>query len=242
MSSRQNGAGLRVALASYDLRQLRVWSRYLEEQSAGIRCSVYRRGEELLAELHCGETFDVVVLGGQMEDMDAVSFLGYAGRLRQKPFFLLLADEPPGQAAASIGEGGVCYLMRQTSLKDLLEKLSDVPGDLNWQVEQCCREYYDRWQIPQPDPNCTYLTQAVCASFSSENKLAIRKEILQQVAEQQGMTIHAVNSGLRRLVDRLESSQPRGWREFKRQQHLEDEKVTTGKLIYALRSAVKQEL
>ena len=241
MSSRQKSAGLRVTLASYDLRQLRVWSRYLEEESAGIHCFVYRKGEELLTELHCGEKFDVVVLGGQMEDMDAAAFLGYAGRLRQKPFFLLLADEPPGQAAASVGEGGVCYLMRQTSLKDLLEKLSDVPGDLVWQVEQCCREYYERWQIPQPDHNCTYLTQAVCISFSSENKLAIRKEILQQVAEQQGMTIQAVNSGLRRLVDHLEASQPRGWREFK-WQHLGDEKVTTGKLIYALRNAVKQEL
>ena len=48
MSSERKNTGLRVALASYDVHQLRVWHQYIAEQSAEILCSEYRSGEELL--------------------------------------------------------------------------------------------------------------------------------------------------------------------------------------------------
>lgn len=70
---------------------------------------------------------------------------------------------------------------------------------------------------------------------------AIRKEILQQIAEQRHMTVAAVNSGLRRLIDSLETRQPAAWRSFKEKYHLDETNVTTGKLIYALKRAVEQD-
>ena len=39
MSSERKNTGLRVALASYDVHQLRVWHQYIAEQSAEILCS-----------------------------------------------------------------------------------------------------------------------------------------------------------------------------------------------------------
>lgn len=51
MSSERKNTGLRVALASYDVHQLRVWHQYIVEQSAEILCSEYRSGEELLQSL-----------------------------------------------------------------------------------------------------------------------------------------------------------------------------------------------
>lgn len=241
VNKKHNTTGLRVALVSYDPRQLRVWSRYLEEQSTGLRCRGFRSGEALLLRLREKEAFDVVVLGGQMEDMDARTLLERAGKLSSKPFFLLMDDALHEKAAAdSLDMDGPCYLVRQTSLRDLLERLQSVPDNPSHRVEKICKGYYSQWGIVQPDINCTYLTQAVSIACTSESKMAIRKEILQQVAEQHGMKTIAVDSGLRRLVDGLELRQPESWKRFKRQNHLDDTKVTTGKLIYALKAAVEK--
>lgn len=75
MSSERKNTGLRVALASYDVHQLRVWHQYIAEQSAEILCSEYRSGEELLQSLKQGRNTEVVVLGGPLEDMDSREFL-----------------------------------------------------------------------------------------------------------------------------------------------------------------------
>ena len=85
MSSERKNTGLRVALASYDVHQLRVWHQYIVEQSAEILCSEYRSGEELLQSLKQGRNTEVVVLGGPLEDMDSREFLERMSRLPQKP-------------------------------------------------------------------------------------------------------------------------------------------------------------
>lgn len=66
--------GLRVALASYDVHQLRVWHQYIAEQSAEILCSEYRSGEELLQSLKQGRNTEVVVLGGRWKIWTAGNF------------------------------------------------------------------------------------------------------------------------------------------------------------------------
>lgn len=242
VSEERNARGLKVALASYDVRQIRVWSRYLEEQSAELCCRGYCRGEELLLRLRQGEPFDVVVLGGQLEDMDAMTFLGRVSRLEQKPFLLLMNEGARNPSMLSgLDMGGNCYLVRQTSLRDLLDRLQKVPGDPAEKIEQACQKLYSRWGLPQPDTNCEYLTQAVQIVCTSKIKLAIRKEILRQIAEQRQMKIVAVDSGLRRLVENLEIRSPKAWKDFKSQNGLEGRSVTTGRLIYAVKNTIEQD-
>ena len=101
MSSERKNTGLRVALASYDVHQLRVWHQYIAEQSAEILCSEYRSGEELLQSLKQGRNTEVVVLGGPLEDMDSRDFLERMSRLPQKPLQLPV---PPEKAAVSHGK------------------------------------------------------------------------------------------------------------------------------------------
>lgn len=202
MSSERKNTGLRVALASYDVHQLRVWHQYITEQSAEILCSEYRSGEELLQSLKQGRNTEVVVLGGPLEDMDSREFLERMSRLPQKPLLLLQ-------------EFGT--------------------------LEQRFGRMYLEWGIIQPDSNCDYLTEAVLIASQSKGKLAIRKEILQVVAEHHNVTVAAVDSGLRRLIDALETRQMPAWKAFKEKTHLAGQKVTAGKLIYTLRAQISQE-
>lgn len=78
MSYEEQDVIWRVALASYDPREMRVWTRYLEERNPAIRCTGYRSSRPLLERLEQGDV-DVLVLGGRLEDMAASSFCpGYA--------------------------------------------------------------------------------------------------------------------------------------------------------------------
>lgn len=78
MSYEEQDVIWRVALASYDPREMRVWTRYLEERNPAIRCTGYRSSRPLLERLEQGDV-DVLVLGGRLEDMDSIQFLpGYA--------------------------------------------------------------------------------------------------------------------------------------------------------------------
>lgn len=237
MNEERKTARLRVALVSYDPQELRVWHNYLAEQSTDILCSEYRSGEEILQLLRKGQAVDVVVLGNELEDMDSRAFMDRMRKLRRKPLLLLQDDSRRERsAAASLSPDGLYYLIRQTSLKDLLRVLRSTAGLSRETPEQMCRRLYAEWGVVQQDTNCDYLTEAVCIASQSTERLAIRKEILQNVAERHRVTVAAVDSGLRRLIENFEARQTPAWKEFKQQRELEGRKVTAGKLIYALRA------
>ena len=242
MERKGKSRALRIALVSYDVQELRVWHNYLVEQSPEILCSEYRSGEEVLQVLKQRGLVDVVVLGSELEDMDSMEFLTRMAKLRTKPL-LLLQDNARRErtAVSSLSPDGPCYLIRQSSLKELLASLLTAVGQEFETLEQRFGRTYQEWCIIQPDSNCDYLTEAVLIASQSKGKLAIRKEILQVVAEHHNVTVAAVDSGLRRLIDALETRQMPAWKAFKEKTHLAGQKVTAGKLIYTLRAQISQE-
>lgn len=69
--------------------------------------------------------------------------------------------------------------------------------------------------------------------YLPERKLAVRKEILQTVAEEHHTTVAAVDCGMRRLIDGVEKYNTEAWQKFKQDYGLMGHSVTLGKLIYA---------
>lgn len=242
MSSEQKSTELRVALVSYDIQELRVWHQYIAEQSTAILCSEYCSGKELLQVLKLGRRTDVVVMGSRMKDMDCMEFLEKISQLDRKPLLLLQDDVRREKTEEnSPSPNDPCYLIRRSSLKELLRNLQKVAGQEPETPEWGFDRMYQEWGIVQPDSNCDYLTEAVAVARSSKHKLAIRKEILQVVAEQHKITVAAVDSGLRRLIETLETRQTPAWEAFKAESHLAGQKITTGRLIYALRAMTEPE-
>ena len=229
-------AKLRVALVSYDERELRVRKNYLEEQNPALSCVCFSSGEALLQQLRQHRNIDIVVLSNQLEDMDGFEFITRLNALRSRPLLLLQGDGWYGEAtAACLRPGGGSYLLERSHLQDLLRDLraSTDAGEL-W-VVPFCNEQYARWGIPQPDGNCEYLTSALEVACRADRKLALRKEILQVVAEEHHVTVAAVDSGLRRVIENLENRSPESWQEFKNASGLAGRKVTIGRLITAMR-------
>lgn len=89
--------------------------------------------------------------------------------------------------------------------------------------------------------NCSYLTSAVDVAFGNSQKMAIRKEILQAVGEKYGISVSAVDSGIRRMLDQLEANNTEAWAAFKEENGFAGEKLTTGKLIYAVKNQLRRQ-
>ena len=128
MSYEEQDVIWRVALASYDPREMRVWTRYLEERNPAIRCTGYRSSRPLLERLEQGDV-DVLVLGGRLEDMDSIQFLPRIRGLARKPLVLLRDDGRNEKSAVeSLSQEDACYLIRQATLEDMLQELRALLG------------------------------------------------------------------------------------------------------------------
>lgn len=120
-------AQLQVALASYDLRELRVQKRYLQEQGTAIVCTCFCSGEKLLAQLRQGVRYDAVVLCSELTDLSAEQFVRQLYQLKERPTLLVQSHgRSSGTALQKLREG--CYCVEGTELKRLLWQLYRMPG------------------------------------------------------------------------------------------------------------------
>lgn len=223
----QQEAVWRVALASYDPREMRVWMRYLEECNPAIRCTGYRTSQTLLRRL---------------EDVDSIQFLPRLRGLARKPLVLLRDDGRNEKAAVeSLSQEDACYLIRQATLEDMLRELRAPAHSPAESLEKRCERIYRSWGLNTSDANKRYLTGAVRVMMASDHRLAIRKEILGAVAQEHHLTIAAVDSALRRLLDTLDATGTQAWLDFRKEYGLERKRVTIGRLIYALESKLSQQ-
>ena len=128
-------AQLRVALASYDLKELRVQKRYLQEQGSAIECTCFCSGEKLLQRLQQGARCDAVVLCSELADMSMEQFVRQLYQLKERP--VLLVQCAGRRRAAVLPEGcDRCYCVEGTELKRLLWQLYRMPGQQNQQLEK----------------------------------------------------------------------------------------------------------
>lgn len=228
---------LYVAIASYDVRKLRVCRKYLEEHSPLIECRCYSRGRALLDELGRENDPDIIVLGSQLEDMDEAQFVSGLRGLYSKPLLLLPGEGRHGRNTAScLRSDGNCYIIEQTELADLMQELCRVSGYGAAFSDELCRSLLAGWGIHKLDTKCAYLICALRVACASSEKLAIRKEILRKVGEEYNVSEAAVESGIRRVVDKLEQERTASWLEFKRSSGFGDARPTTGRLVYAVKA------
>lgn len=148
-------AQLQVALASYDLKELRVQKRYLQEQGTAIDCTCFCSGEKLLAQLRQGVRYDAVVLCSELTDLPAEQFVRQFYQLKERPMLLIQSHgRSSGTALQKLREG--CYCVEGTELKRLLWQLYRMPGRQNRQLEQrgaasCMRRGASRRGMSTPD-------------------------------------------------------------------------------------------
>lgn len=231
-----------IALANYDPRELWVEQQYIQEHSPLVQCVLFRTGRSLLEALRAGQNFAVIVLGSQLEDMDSLELIRQLRQLETKPP-LLMFDEGGrrGSAARRVFAGGDLNAdaLRRIELAQLVEEVDRLlhryPQQTSPAFELHCQKMFDEWGVSRmyAGSSLRYFTRALCIACATAGQLAIRKEILNKVAEQCSVSVAAVDSGIRRMIDDLEVRLPDGWCAFKQKYGFEERRPTTGKLIYA---------
>ena len=195
---------LKIALASYDRKELRVQKHYLEEEGAPISCTCFLSGERLFRCLQQDHSFDVAILCSEMEDMTGLEFMEHIRALEQRPVLLLFNEARRNNESAlcmETEEGIFC--VEQADLKSLLRELYRMPGQQGQKLE--------------------------------------RKEILQAVGQQYNVSVSAVDSGIRRMIDQLEAAPNEAWSTFKQENGFAGDKLTTGKLLYAVKNQLRRQ-
>ena len=181
-------------------------------------------------------------MGGRLEDMDSIQFLPKIRGLARKPLVLLRDDGRNEKSAVeSLSQEDACYLIRQATLEDMLQELRVPAHRPAESLEKRCERIYRSWGLSTYDANKRYLTGALRMMMGSDHRLAIRKEILGPVAEEYNLTVAAVDSALRRLLETLDETGTQTWRDFRKEYGLERRKVTIGRLLYALESKLSQQ-
>lgn len=157
-------AQLQVALASYDLRELRVQKRYLQEQGTAIVCTCFCSGEKLLAQLRQGVRYDAVVLCSELTDLSAEQFVRQLYRmpgrqnrqLEQRCSQLYAAwGIPQGDVNAgylSCAVGIACSTSQKLAIrKEILQAVSEQFDTSVAAVESGIRRMVDQLEeIPTP--------------------------------------------------------------------------------------------
>ena len=128
---------LKIALASYDRKELRVQKHYLEEEGAPISCTCFLSGERLFRCLQQDHSFDVAILCNEMEDMTGLEFMEHIRALEQRPVLLLFNEARRNNESAlcmETEEGIFC--VEQADLKSLLRELYRMPGQQGQKLER----------------------------------------------------------------------------------------------------------
>lgn len=244
MKGNQPEPGLRIAMASYDIRELRVHLNYLAQQDGFALCQSYRCGSELLEALEAGRAYDIILLDEQLADMTASDFVVLLGRCRLPctPLVVLLSSWGQTEnSGAGLHPAANYCIMNPYSLSSLSHGLRMLYGLTAGQTSLLCAKLYNSWGARTGDVSCDYLTEAVKIVLKSERKMAIRKEILQQVGERHNVSISAADSGIRRMIEWLDEQNTPAWQAFKAAHGFTDKKLTTGKFIYAVKAHLLQQ-
>ncbi len=234
---KERNEALSVALASYDESWLRVVANYLGEQSEIGNVTCYQKGAHLLSDLEHDCIPQIVVLDEQLSDMDVQTFLQECAVLpaSNKPILLgLCSKRYLGYTGHLLSLGLADYLFKPLQLSSLVARMVQLQHSYaGGNVKALCDELYRQWGVEACD-STVYLTDAVRIANDAAEKLALRKEIVWQVAQLHGCSRTAIDSALRRLIDRLEKTATPAYLDFKQERHFGTQKPAVGNLIKAM--------
>lgn len=237
----QRRQGLSVAAAAGDERLLRVIGSYFLEEKTFARCDAYRRGQTLLDELYQGRRFDALLLDEQLLDMDALEFLEAFRRekLHRLPVFVMLRRGRPALCEQLLAGGVTQCFFKPCGLAEMARRirlLAEYPAAIRAECRRLCLA----WGVQEDATNCEYLADAVLVAAGLDDDFAFGKEIAASVGELHGVSHSAVESGLRRLIARMEQNSTEAYRKFRRTAVAEGEKMTPDRLVRAVKRAVRQ--
>lgn len=226
-----NGKAKRIALCSADSIMMRSTADYLLETGTAERCVVFRRGEHLLRDLDRGDTYDCIVLDTMLVDMDATEVMMRlrALRLQTRPNIIVLVPPQCSFRMQRRIPGEVdSFLCKPLNPESLAQRIDLLCAEKQTNHEE---DLLKQWGVALERTQVQYFTEAVQLLVRADKPLALRKELLSEVAENHCVSVSAVDSGLRRMIANLEEENTLGYQKFKKNNGLDGVRPTVKKLL-----------
>ena len=238
MKKANESQDLRTGLCSYDGYTMEALASFLHEYGGFGRCVAYYGGRNLLRELASGQHFDVLILDEQMQDMDAVQFLEEYRMLhiKEEPLTMLLASQRfLFQSGRMLQQPADCCFVKPIHVGLLAQRALTFYNNEKKRRDIRCVELCRAWGVQEDTRNVAYMADAVAIVLAAGDQLAVRKEIILKVGEAHGVSISAVDSGLRRLIGEMEAADTAEYRAFKQAAGLETRRPTIKSLLCAIK-------
>ena len=237
---------LRVAAASYDGQFLRVCRGYFASQEDLFLFDAYTTGQQVMQALQSGPPYHALILDTALSDMDADQLYRQVMELplAHRPQILLITPRSLDSQQAALPDSQCLQLLARAGVQApdlpmlrnlLLDAAPERMQQSSISSASLIRMFTERGVEPSTS-GCEYLLETVSLLLKSREKLAIRKDILQQVSERHSVSVKAVDSGIRRVISALDKKDLPSWRAFKERQPPRRGKFTAGTLLYAIKT------
>ncbi len=234
---------LRIAYASYDENLLKVANKYFSEQPNFSKIKTYSKSKNLINDLKRNIKYDVIVVDEYLQDIDILGFLEcYASNLVSKSNLIIITCSQHYISYTNLFlSKGVDYcVVKPVKIKSLIHRIYNLYQAKYNNDGDIYKKLYKRWNVSSEITNCQYLTQAVMIASSKKEKLAIRKEILMNIATMNNVSVSAVDSSIRRLIKQAECASTPDYIQFKISKGIESTRPKTGQLIYAMKEWIEE--
>ena len=225
---------VRISLCSADRMLMRALSNYILESGVADSCSVYQRGEHLLRDLEVNADCTGLVLDDVMRDMDALELLLRLQKLhpKQRPVvFVLSVPEVFCRVQKKVPDMVDVFLCKPVNPEILTERLRLFCADALEQSGTKLHPLLREWGTAVEQSQAEYFSLSVGLMERAGRSMALRKELLPAVAASCGVSVSAVDSGLRRMIRTLEETQSPEYLRFKVENGLGNQKPTVKKLL-----------
>lgn len=231
---------IRLALASYDMCELRANGNYITKYGNFSLCKGYQYGSRLLEDLKAGREYDVILLDDELRDMDAAEFTGafYSMGLPQKPMLVTMSSRVNWKNTGTVLQEEEKYcIIKPYSLSALMQMIELLYELKEVSLRSFCGQLYREWNLDCSRRGCDYIVDAVRIALHAPGRLAIRKEILLPVGELYNVSVDGINSSIRRVIQELDEKGTPAWLRFKKEYTDESKPLTPLSFIYGIRQA-----
>lgn len=245
-NGREASEPIQMFVAEESLEQVRLLQTYAQGLPGMDVTGTFLEGEALLRALQNGRAPHIVVLNLVLRDMDAIELLERAQglALSKRPCVLVTSGARNGNIHEKLLALGVDHcLVKPYSMQNLFDRarlLCQKGGGrrawLNWLIEEHLEQYGIGW-----GEGYWYMLKAVRRVVLAEHPVRMVEDVYNAVAQEEGVSMGAVESSLRRTLGEAKEAATPAFRQLERLQKSRGKKMTVGAFLNMVGQMVKNE-
>lgn len=245
-NGREASEPIQMFVAEQSLEQIRLLQTYARGLPDLDVTGTFLEGEALLRALQNGKTPHIMVLNLVLRDMDAIEVLERMQNmpLALRPCVLVTSGARNGNIHEKLLDLGVDHcLIKPYSMQNLFDRaklLCQKGGGhetwLNWLIEHRLEQYGVGW-----GEGYWYMLRALRRVATAAHPVRMVEEVYNAVAREEGVSMGAVESSLRRTLGEIRQAATPAFKELEQMQKSKGKKITVGAFLNMVGQMVKND-